>query len=91
MKKLLFIFAILFASCEKDYSLEYFKTYNAAAPCIVLKQSEGFKNLKCILWDKTGRDLFKVTVLYIEGNMTDHESFALFNHNGKQIAFKQVK
>lgn len=88
MKKLLIITSLIlaFTACKKDYSLEYFKQYNADAPNRMMSKSKGFKSVKTILYKKYTSDLFLISLYYWTNKGLD-SSFAQFNHNGKMLTF----
>jgi len=88
MKKLFIIATLIlaFTSCKKDYSLEYFKTYNSDAPNRMMSKSKGFKSVESIIYKKYTGDLFLITLYYWTNKGVD-SSFAQFNHNGKMLTF----
>lgn len=86
MRNILLIL-ILFCSCNKDYSLEYFKQYNADAPNRVMQHTKDFKEVKDILIEKTGYDLFIVSIKYVSKLDSSKLAFSEFNHNGKMLNY----
>jgi hypothetical protein len=88
MKKLLIITSLVlaFAACQKDYSLEYFKQYNADAPNRMMSKSKEFKSVESIIYKKYTGDLFFIRLYYWTNKGLD-SSFAQFNHNGKMLTF----
>lgn len=91
MKQYLLIVILFLCSCHKDYSLEYFTTYEPDTANVVMKQSDNFKQLIHADYEKIGRDEFKVSIKYYDYGRNTRLSYGIFNHNGKQIEFKQEK
>jgi len=91
MKKLLIIsaLAIASASCQKDYSLEYFKQYQLDSQNKVMAKCNHFYKPLYVGFEKVGYDLFKVQVVYYDKANHNYTAYGLFNHNGKLIDFTQ--
>ena len=90
MNKILIIFLlVLFASCKKDYSLDYFVRYNGDCGNLLMAKSDDFKLSKDVLYEKIGNDNFVVTLYYFDSKLNNRISFGSFNHNGKLNSFSQ--
>lgn len=88
MKIISILLILILTSCHKDYSLEYFQTYQADAPNVLMSKSKDFKSVETILIEKYAYDIFLVSVYYRNSNNIIDSSFGQFNHNGKLLTFK---
>lgn len=89
MKKLLLLLLSIafFASCQKDYSLEYFNQYNADAPNVLMSKADGYKENNYINIEKYSKDLFIITMSFKTIENSNKIIIGQFNHNGKLLHY----
>ena len=79
------------SSCQKNYSLDYFNTYQADAPNKVMKKSANYETHLKISVDKIGNDEFEIFITYIDTYNKVRRSQGVFNHKGRMIGFEQLR
>lgn len=78
---------ILFASCQKDYTLEQFQTSNPNIVNTLDAKLPTPHSLLSSAYQKQDKDRFKVMEQY-SYNGGVYLGYAIYNHNGKQYEFK---
>lgn len=93
MKTLTFVLFVLAAcsSCQKNYSLDYFNTYQADAPNTLMRKSADYLTSINIQTDKIGNDEFEIFINYLDNKNKARRSHGVFNHRGKLLAFEQLR
>ena len=82
------LFLFFLVSCQKHYTIEYFKAYQADAPNRLMDMSEDYELTVLVTHQKFSYDIFLVTLYYTNSKSELDTSYGQFNHRGKLLTFQ---